>query len=331
MFLVDTGSDLSLCKERTVAKQFRSCIHKEDICMIKGVGNEDQQTLGTVDATLKHDFVTFSQKLHIVNNDFPIFTDGILGRDFFTFYKCKLDYESWLLTTVLNDAEVTIPMHFRFPTTKALIIPPRVEMIQAISLDLEEDSVIKNQELAPGVFLANCIVPRAGIKHVKILNTNQKPVSLGVFKVAYEPLSEYGVYDSQGYTPDITAKRVQTVKNAILDDLKNAPPEGKNTISDICAEFHDVFHLDGDPLTANNFYEQKIDFTDKTPVYIKNHRPIRSQRPELVKHVKDLLRDGIVEPSVSPYNNPVFLVPKTSESNEKRTRMVLDFRALNEK
>ena len=35
---------------------------------------------------------------YIVNHDFPIPADGILGHDFICKYKCQLDYESWIKT-----------------------------------------------------------------------------------------------------------------------------------------------------------------------------------------------------------------------------------------
>ena len=47
----------------------------------------------------------------------------------------------------------------------------------------------------------------------------------------------------------------------------------------------------------------------------------------LREHVKQLLRDGFIEPSNSHFSCPIFLVPKS----EGTYRGVVDFRALNER
>ena len=44
-----------------------------------------------------------------------------------------------------------------------------------------------------------------------------------------------------------------------------------------------------------------------------------------------MLNDDVIEPSVSPYNSPVFLVPKKSQDDTKKWRLVVDFRDLNKK
>jgi len=48
---------------------------------------------------------------------------------------------------------------------------------------------------------------------------------------------------------------------------------------------------------------------------------------------KQLLSDGIVRPSRSPYNNPTWLVDKkgTDQNGLKKKRLVIDFRKLNQK
>ena len=43
-----------------------------------------------------------------------------------------------------------------------------------------------------------------------------------------------------------------------------------------------------------------------------------------------MLNQGIVEHSVSPWNSPLLVVPKKSETEVKKWRVVVDYRRLNE-
>ena len=46
----------------------------------------------------------------------------------------------------------------------------------------------------------------------------------------------------------------------------------------------------------------------------------------------NLIKNGVIGPSNSPYNSPVWVVPKKADENgNKRWRLVIDFRTLNEK
>ena len=54
-------------------------------------------------------------------------------------------------------------------------------------------------------------------------------------------------------------------------------------------------------------------------------------KTEIDKHVTKMLDEEIIQPSFSPYNSPVLLVPKKSTDNGKKYRLVVDFRQLNKK
>ena len=60
------------------------------------------------------------------------------------------------------------------------------------------------------------------------------------------------------------------------------------------------------------------------PVSQRPYKVPLSKRPDLDKHIDDLLSLGIIRPSKSPYASPVTLVPKGNS-----TRLVVDFRQLN--
>jgi len=94
-----------------------------------------------------------------------------------------------------------------------------------------------------------------------------------------------------------------------------------------------VFGLETESLSTNNFYKQKLRLKDEEPVYIKNYRSPHSQKDEIQAQVQKLIKDKIVEPSVSAYNSPLLLVPKKSipGSDIKKSRLVIDYRQINKK
>ena len=61
------------------------------------------------------------------------------------------------------------------------------------------------------------------------------------------------------------------------------------------------------------------------------HRLPKAQFEEIDSQVRKLIKEDIVEPSVSPYNSPLLIVPQKSEDGIKKWRLVVDFRQLNKK
>jgi hypothetical protein len=57
-----------------------------------------------------------------------------------------------------------------------------------------------------------------------------------------------------------------------------------------------------------------------------------SQKEEIGRQVEQLVKDGIIAPSKSPWNSPLLIVPKkVGPDGKPKWRMVVDFRRLNEK
>ena len=68
--------------------------------------------------------------------------------------------------------------------------------------------------------------------------------------------------------------------------------------------------------------EYKIQPIDKTPIKLPLYRLPPPKMQFLREHIKTLIRDGVIEPSLSNYLSPMFLVPKTGGAY----RAIVDFR-----
>jgi len=107
--------------------------------------------------------------------------------------------------------------------------------------------------------------------------------------------------------------------------------EEKNKILKLCKENVKVFYNPEEQLTACNVTTHKIRTKDDEPIYLKNFRYPYHLKKEIQNQVKKLLDNKIIKPSISPYSSPVWIVPKKLDaSGEKKWRMVIDFRKLNE-
>ena len=76
----------------------------------------------------------------------------------------------------------------------------------------------------------------------------------------------------------------------------------------------------------------KINTTDEVPVYTKQFRFTPALNKEIESQVDKLLEDNIIEESYSPWNSPVFIIPKkNSVPGDRKYRMVIDYRKVNQK
>lgn len=81
---------------------------------------------------------------------------------------------------------------------------------------------------------------------------------------------------------------------------------------DSSTEYADIFHMEGEKPTVNNFYLQSVTLNDNTPVYTRNYRLPQSQKTIISGEVNRLLAYDLIEACVSNFNSPLLLVPKKS-------------------
>ncbi|CAK9812938.1 Retrovirus-related Pol polyprotein from transposon 17.6 [Anthophora plagiata] len=149
----------------------------------------------------------------------------------------------------------------------------------------------------------------------------------------------------QGKRPRVTTPKISStcfnIKNACIEraakiqNLLNTDhlnPEERTNLQQLILEYSDCFHLPDEPLGYTTVTEHHIPTTDDRPINRRQYRFPPIHKDEIKRQVTELLDNGIIKPSESPYNTPVWVVPKKPDSQgNKRWRMVLDFRALNEK
>lgn len=137
--------------------------------------------------------------------------------------------------------------------------------------------------------------------------------------------------------PIPTALNCLTVTNnsdrnsALLKSFQEQTTAESDLLSPLILKYSDVFHLENERLSINNFFQYNITLNDRQPVYEKNYRTPFSQKSEIDRQVDLLLKNGQIEKCISPYNSPAILVPKKSQKGVKSWRLCIDYRSVNKK
>jgi hypothetical protein len=107
--------------------------------------------------------------------------------------------------------------------------------------------------------------------------------------------------------------------------------EEKTSLGEICFDYQDVSFLQGDRLSSTSAVKHNIHLElGTTPINKRPYRLPESQRKEIDRQVTNLLEEGIIVESNSPWNSPILVVPKRiGADGEKIWHLVVDFRRLN--
>lgn len=98
----------------------------------------------------------------------------------------------------------------------------------------------------------------------------------------------------------------KSVKHNKLSKLLSTkiPKHALDKLLPLCLEYSDIFYMEGDKSSVNNFYVQKLNLIDKSPVYVnvKQYRLPQSQKQEIRQQVDKLLKQDLIEMSTSNYD-----------------------------
>lgn len=323
-FIIDTGADISIFKRGKIDNN--QIYYPNNTCTIQGITGVQKESIGATKTHIKFDStLSIEHTFQIVANDFPLDADAILGLDFLTKHRAIIDYDTWILTININNILHEIPI-LDGPTRNTILIPPRCEVIRKLNNQFSNDIVIPGQEIQPGIFLAGSIIsPQNPL--VKILNTTSSTVKIKNLNPQWEHLSDYSVYNNTDKLHN--RQRMQKLLKTL--NVEHVPEYAIKDLKTLCREFADIFNMENEPLTTNNFYSQHIQLSDNSAVYTKNYRIPEAHKTEINRQVKQMLDDDIIEHSTSHFNSPILLVPKKSSTGDKKWRLVVDFRNLNKK
>lgn len=104
----------------------------------------------------------------------------------------------------------------------------------------------------------------------------------------------------------------------------------RTIINKLAANYKTLFAEPDEKLTYSTKVVGEIRTTSDKPIHTKHYPYPISLKQEVERQLQEMLNDGIIRPSRSPYNAPVWIVPKKVDaSGKKKYRIVIDYRKLN--
>lgn len=99
----------------------------------------------------------------------------------------------------------------------------------------------------------------------------------------------------------------------------------------ILLKYKGIFFKSGQNLSFTNDIKHRIKTRHDMPIYSKMYRYPEVHRGEVNRQIGEMLKDGIIRESNSPYNSPIWIVPKKlGRDNQQQWRIVIDYRKLND-
>jgi len=327
--MIDTGAVPNVVKQRSIHPE--TPIVRNEPLFLSGITSGRVETLGTIEVQI----MGYPVSLHVVPDYFPIAQEGILGSDFLrdaTNINLLEKYIEWQGTKI------------PFSSRETVVIPARSQSTFYVRIKNPQIKIgyVPRLSVCEGVYLGDAVVMnRGGKAYMRVVNTNEIDRELVVPTVELqeiEQISSNGPITNDSHSKsNVNAISCQT-KNERLKRVQNMLRlehlncEETKHVTELIHKYSDLFQLPDEELSCTNVIKHRINTTDERPINTKQYRFPPIHKNEIDKQVNDLLNNDIIKASESPYNSPLWIVPKKPDSKgNKRWRLVIDFRALNEK
>lgn len=229
-----------------------------------------------------------------------------------------------------------------FLNTESILLPPRTVKLVYVRVHKFDSQVgyVPRQDIKPGVYFGEAIVqPRGGVALMYACNTLETEERFKVPLVELEEIEciatekEVKAFTRSAQPGESDTERLKRAEEVIeCLRLEGLDEDEQEEAKELIRYNPWVYQLDGEKLQEAKIPGYKLKLKDDDPIYVKQFRLPFHMRDKAHEQVQEMLDGGIVEPSYSPYNAPAWMVPKKpGPDGEKRWRVVVDFRRLNEK
>ena len=308
--LVDSGATTSCCGLKWYQKYYHQigALAKDDSKVV-GIGNQPIVVQGrTQPLPLLWEQAHTKISLLVVPTLHGY--DVILGMDILTRLGVKIDARN------RRAVPTVVPTYVQAATSRR--IPAQMSLILTVNnpLSHEEDVLFEPSSSLPGNLRSTPVVGKGEKLHVRIENFGEETIVL---------------------TPEWTIGTLEVVEEGIIygnekDEDHSLPVlpgsltgKQRREMKILLTKYQEIFDKKGKPLGGTQLIQHEI-HTDGPPFRI----PFRRQNPQVrlqeQEQLQEMLQDGVVRPSISPWASPVVMVKK----KDGTLRFCIDFRKLND-
>eukprot|EP00731_Ephydatia_muelleri_P027663 Em0019g536a len=290
-------------------------------------------------------------KPSMFNGSFVIASDlwveAIVGLDFIRAHKCVIDCSN--NTISFKSADVSVELlspkameemsstvrSIGLVTTERILVPPECEMeLMVTPVDntvralggvwmVENDS-----KLSHGVIVARAITcPSDGLVPIRILNPRECSIEL---KKGTELAKMDHIEQGSILNVSVTTSRESSTTNQLLWEMVNKVGDclgtkEKEQLYVLLQEYADVFCFRSNELGRTSVLRHHINIENASPIHQLPRRVPQARREEVRRLLREMLDNGVIEPSDSSWSSPVVLAKKKDGS----LRFCVDYRKVN--
>jgi hypothetical protein len=249
--------------------------------------------------------------------------DGILGLDFFRLHKCDI----CITQCRLNMQGLKLPCYFagsmgchRITLAENIIVPAEREIITrgwmanvgcgklAIESVLEPLSLFRHETK---ILVARAVIKTMdGTVPIRLLNPTKDVVNLQAGVCCAEASAALTIQVVESTKPDSNSRLPPHLIELFDKSSVNLTVDQARGLNKQLSEFSTVFAKDDDDLGRTNLIKHTVKTGNAAPIRVPPRRLPFQLRQEIDIQVDDMLRKGVIEPSVSPWAAPVVLVAK---------------------
>ncbi|UYV74356.1 K02A2.6-like [Cordylochernes scorpioides] len=314
--LVDTGADLSVVDLRTALDTGHGISKLAKICA--GPDGKKLDMVGSIflnikidDETLSHNFVILKTHLRTL----------ILGRDFLKKMNAKIDcnQETIKYDWTNNHDEINFEM-LKIKSAKDSIVPEcSMKLIKALVETEDGEYIIEESSKmfqTNGLRLARSLINVIN-RETHIWITNPYPRPLKIMK------NQTLAFGSSPAKINVSREReVEKNEEPRFQINENLSPKEQKELKQVLERYGDLF---SSKLGRTNLAKHRIDTEDAKPIKHKPYRVSAKERDIIKEQIDEMLTEGIIRPSSSPWSFPVILVKK----RDGKYRFCVDYRKLN--